>query len=194
MIAWIEGTILKKSPLETVINVRGVGYRLFIPLSTFEVLPPVGEAASLHVHTAVREDALDLYGFAKEDEREMFLKLISVSRVGPRLAIQALSGSSPDVIHGMISRQDITGLSRIKGVGKKTAERIVVELKDKMEPVSITAGGSVSSPVQSEAIEALTGLGYKRAEAEKGVAAVIKSTPDASLEQTIRLALQELSK
>ncbi len=194
MIGWLSGTIVdKQQPGKIVLNVNGVGYDLETSLSTFFQIESLPGQISLHVHTVVREDALLLYGFAQQDERALFRALIKVNGVGPKLAIAILSSISPDEFIQCILQQNTTMLTKLPGIGKKTAERLVVEMKDSVQqfsPVSQTKS-SFSPPSmsqQEEAISALETLGYKPQEA----VTLIRKIDDGqkSSEQLIRMALQ----
>jgi Holliday junction DNA helicase RuvA len=192
MIARIAGTLLEKRPGEAIVDVNGVGYRLFISLATYEKLPAPGEEAVLSTVTVAREDALSLYGFHDAEEKEVFGKLVSVSRVGPKLALQILSGVNASDLKSIIARRDEESLSRVHGVGKKTAERIILELKEKFVSVPGDTSLAVTGTHISDSIEALINLGYKRGQAEK---AVMKITADgeSDLSTIIRKSLKELS-
>ncbi|MBP6919117.1 MAG: Holliday junction branch migration protein RuvA [Legionellaceae bacterium] len=193
MIGWLSGTIVdKQQPGKIVLNVNGVGYDLETSLSTFFQIESHPGQISLHVHTVVREDALLLYGFAQQDERSLFRALIKVNGVGPKVAIAILSSISPDEFIQCILQQNTTMLTKLPGIGKKTAERLVVEMKDSVQqfsPVSSTKSSfSPSMSQQEEAISALETLGYKPQEA----ITLIRKIDDGqkSSEQLIRMALQ----
>ena len=180
MIAYLSGTLAEKKPTEATIDVGGIGYLVLIPTSTFEKLPDVGKACKLMTHHHVREDAETLFGFATADEREVFRGMIKVSGVGPKLALAALSAMRPDELRQYVASGDVSLLTRIPGVGRKTAERLVVELRDKLVPaapsiVEGTTSGSTSTPslpiARMDAILALEALGMSRNAAEKSVAA-----------------------
>ncbi len=199
MIALITGIVAAKKPTYVVVDTNGVGYRVFVSLSTFYTLPTEGEKVTLHIHTHVREEAIHLYGFATEGERGVFEKLIGVSKVGPKLAITILSGLDHIRFAEAIRNQDKARLATIPGVGKKTAERLVLEMADKLgdveglSPAGGSSGGSSHPPkARDEAIEALVSLGYKRAEAEKGVDNV--SDPSLPLEALLKKALASLAR
>jgi len=193
MIALLTGIVAEKKPTQVILDVGGVGYRLFISLNTYEKLPQRGENARLHVVTIAREDALHLYGFFDTDEKDVFNKLITVSRVGPKLAIQTLSGISSSNLESAIANNDVAKLSRVHGLGKKTAERIIIELKDKMAPPT-GAGTALSGSADiRDSVEALVNLGYKRAQAEKAVMAVSAPEKELSISEIIRQSLKTLS-
>jgi len=174
MIAHLRGVLLEKHPNQAVVEAGGVGYDVAIPVSTFTQLPDVGAEVRLRIHTHVREDALSLYGFLSQDERALFEKLIGVSGIGPTLAVKILSGlSAPDLI-AFIRRGEVDKLVRIPGVGKKTAERLVLELRDKLPAVSGPAPDAVRgpdelSPVDQDVLSALLNLGCARPQAEAAV-------------------------
>lgn len=207
MISHLSGTLLESSFTEAVIDVNGVGYQVFIPLSTFEQLPQPGGKVSLYTHLNVREDALQLYGFSTKAERSLFQVLISaVSGVGAKLALNILSGISIDAFMTAVANEDSKYLSKINGIGKKTAERIIVELKDKLPSLSTatmgTGGGNPAgsgghglfSQEQLDAIAALEQLQFRRDQAEKAVRSVLEEsegeTP--STEQLVRKSLSRL--
>jgi Holliday junction DNA helicase RuvA len=192
MIARIEGTLLEKRPDEAIVDVNGVGYRLFISLATYEKLPALGGKALLSAITVAREDALSLYGFHDAQEKEVFGKLVSVSRVGPKLAIQILSGVNAGDLKSIIARRDEAALSRVHGVGKKTAERIILELKDKFVSIPGESASAGAASYISDSIEALINLGYKRGQAEKAVMKV-SAGGESNLSTIIRKSLKELS-
>ncbi len=194
MIAHLRGTLLEKKPQYAVIEAGGVGYRLFITLSGYESLPREGEPAQMPTVTIAREDALHLYGFASRDEKEMFLKLISVTRIGPRLACAILSGVRPDALENAIVTGDKTRLSKIPGVGAKTAERIILELKDKFGPSTISAAPENEAQRNiADALAALVNLGYQKKDAEKTLLKITAESPDASLADLLKKSLKHLS-
>lgn len=172
MIAHIRGRLLSKHPNQVIVDCAGVGYQLAITVPTFSALPEAGAEVSLFVHTHVREDQFALFGFLKTDEKALFEKLIAVSGIGPKLAITVLSGmSAPDMI-AAIRGNDLTKLTKIPGVGKKTAERMVLELKDKLDQFSTTEAttiASAASPLEEDILSALVNLGYQRASAERAL-------------------------
>jgi holliday junction DNA helicase RuvA len=199
MIAHLEGRLLRKSPQEVVVDVRGVGYRVSIPVSTFYRLGEEGSDVRLLIHTHVREDALVLFGFESSREQALFERLIAVSGIGPRLALTILSGIEPPQLIDALRSGDLARLTRIPGVGRKTAERLVLELKDKLAdiapPVSQTALPTPpASPVEDDLLSALANLGYSRPEAEKAVDRAIREDGGAGrFEDLLRRALQILS-
>ncbi len=195
MIAWLKGELLEKQAPSLVLNVNGVGYELEAPMSTFYELPNVGEVATIFVHMVVREDAQLLFGFTNKQQRELFRSLIRVNGVGPKVALAVLSTLSAQELMTCMANEDVTQLCRVPGIGKKTAQRLVVEMKDRLEKefgdVALEAStGETNSSNSRDAIDALVALGYKNAEAGR----VVKSL-DASLssEELIRHALRSLS-
>lgn len=198
MIGFLRGRIAVKQPPLLVIEVNGVGYELEAPMSTHYDLGNVGTEVTLYTHLVVREDAHTLYGFATEPERRLFRSLLKVSGVGPRIAIGILSGISVDGFQRCVESQDITALTRIPGVGRKTAERLLIEMRDRVrvlvESIAVTPvgnGGATASP-QGEAYSALIALGYKPAEATKLIKAV--DADNATTEDIIRRALQSAAR
>jgi Holliday junction DNA helicase RuvA len=198
VIARLSGTVLEKHPNRVVVDVAGVGYDVQVPLSTFYGLGEPGAGITLRVHTHVREDAIALYGFASPLEQELFERLISISGIGPKLALAVLSGIDPGELIRAIRTQDVARLTRIPGVGKKTAERIGLELKDRL-PQAAGAGVGAESPepgggLRDDLLSALANLGYQRVTAEKAVDAVLNKTPGASFEQALRDVLRGMMK
>ena len=198
MYAFISGTLADKKPTQAVIEAGGVGYRLLIPASSFERLPAVGQKATLVTAFVVRDDALTLYGFATEPEKTAFETLTAVSGVGPKLALAALSAMSPSELRDTVVAGDAAMLTRIPGVGKRTAERLVVELRDKfatmdgLEPAGVLGGDSAAAEARADARSGLEALGLSRAEAEKRLRKVLRAHPGTqSAEDLIRLALRE---
>ena len=204
MIAWLEGNLREKAPTRIVLDVQGVGYELLVPLSTFETLPDLGKTVSLLVHTAVREDAIQLFGFASSLEKELFHLLLKANRVGPKLAQSILSGMEPARLLRLLREADAKGLRKAPGVGPKLAERIGVELRDDAEKLAgrLATTGSEAGPEPLLAIEpgeellsALVNLGYPRNQAERVVDAALAEAPaESSLEELIRVALRRLAR
>jgi Holliday junction DNA helicase RuvA len=198
MIAFLRGRVFEKHPNKVIVDVEGVGYEVFVPLSTFYELGDEGAEIALRVHTHVREDALQLYGFLTELERQLFERLIGTSGIGPKLAIAVLSGMDTRDLVGSVQRGDVVKLTGIPGVGKKTAERIVLELRDRMSQLLVPAvnePAAVASPgdrLRNDLTSALQNLGYHRPHAEKAVDATLASSPDQSFEQALKAALREL--
>lgn len=195
MIGQIRGTILAKSAPEVLIDVQGVGYELLVSLSTFFDLPDVGDTATVHTHFVVREDAQLLYGFSSIGERGLFRSLIKVSGVGPKMALGILSGMSAKTFSAAVHSNDVSALVKLPGVGKKTAERLVVEMKDRVEAVGQELGpGELTKKrvgVEQEAESALIALGYKPQDAARMVSQV-QTGESASAEQLIRSALKSM--
>jgi Holliday junction DNA helicase RuvA len=196
VIAHLRGRLLRKSPQEAIVDVTGVGYRVAIPVSTFYRLGEEGSDVSLRVHTHVREDALALYGFSTAHEQDLFERLIQVAGVGPKLAVNILSGIEAAELAAALRGSDLPRLTRIPGVGKKTAERLVVELKDKMPPVPPAEAQDQAAPEatpKEDLLSALAHLGYSRAEAERGVDRALREDDGARFEDLLRRALQIVS-
>jgi Holliday junction DNA helicase RuvA len=198
VIAHLRGRIFDKQPNRIVVDVNGVGYDVAVPLSTFYGLGEAGADIALRIHTHVREDALLLFGFATRLEQDLFERLISVSGIGPKLALAVLSGIEPGDLISAIHRGDLARLTAIPGVGKKTSERIVLELKDRLPRVEHTptpeGGRTEPSALKDDVLSALVNLGYHRPLAEKAVDAAVKTTTPGDFEQTLRQALRELAR
>ena len=200
MIGRLSGIVLEKRPDRAVVDASGVGYELHVPLGTFAALPAIGERASLHVHTHVREDALLLFGFATSEEKVLFERLITVSGIGPKLALAVLSGLPIPELVGAIAAQNVARLSSIPGVGKKLAERLGLELKDKvsgiLSPSSSPAFGGPPAPggFLEDAVGALVNLGYRKPQAEAAVKAASDAAGAADLPALLSAALRLLSR
>jgi Holliday junction DNA helicase RuvA len=203
LIAHITGKLIQKQPNSVIVDVGGVGYELTVPLSTFYGLGDPGAEVSLRAYTYVREDAWQLFGFRTEREKRLFLLLISVSGIGPKLAVTALSGMSAEELIHAIRTENLAKLVGVPGVGKKTAERMLVELKDKVSALSspemeeqLKAGAiiSVGDAMREDLISALINLGYQKAAAEKAVSATLKENPDASFEAALKTSLRKMAK
>jgi len=197
MIASLTGILKQKSPTEVLIDVHGVGYSVSIPLSTYEKLGDVGSSISLLTHFHVREDAMQLFGFFSDEERRLFRFLISVSGIGPKIAQSILSGMNVEELKSHLLNGNAGALTAIPGVGKKTAERLILELRDKVgkaipETEPLTAAGMASAAMRSEALQALTSLGYNLQIAEKSIRLVLKETEGSaiSLEELVKRALR----
>jgi Holliday junction DNA helicase RuvA len=196
MIAHLRGKLLVKHPNQAIVEVGGVGYDVTISVPTFSDLPDAGAEVALHIHTHVREDLIALYGFLRMAEKRLFEKLITVSGIGPKLAITILSGMPADEMIGALRGNDVARLTRIPGIGRKTAERMVLELRDKLP----AAGGEAAAmapamnPVEEDVLSALMNLGYQRALAEKALAVVTKKGAGSSFDAMFREALGALSK
>ena len=200
MIGWLAGKVVQAAPDRLILDVGGVGYQVAIPLSTYYELQKVdaGATVRLYIHTHVREDALALYGFWTERERELFERLIAVSGIGPRLAQVVLSGMAPDELIAALAAGDVARLVRIPGVGKKTAERMVVELRDKLQALAAqlpaARATAASGGSDNDLVAALVNLGYKPSLAEGAVGAARKEAPEAAFHELLRLALRRLSR
>lgn len=192
MIARLTGRLVEKSPSRIVVDVGGVGYDVLVPLSTFYGLGEAGATVTLRVHTHVREDVIALFGFATGLEQDLFERLIAINGIGPKLALNVLSGIDPAELVRAIRAQDVVRLTRIPGVGKKTAERIGLELKDRLphaaEPVAAAAGDDV----RTDLLSALTNLGYNRSVAEKAVDAALEKNRSAGFEPLLRDILRQM--
>ncbi len=198
MIAYVSGTLIDKKPTEALIDVHGVGYAILIPTSTYEQLPEEGKPAKLFTHFHVREDAHQLYGFATVAERSLFDEMLAVSGIGPRLALAALSAMRPVELRDYIIEGNVGMITRIPGVGRKTAERMVVELKDRLVKLDLPGAGVLSDPsdtraeARADALAALEALGLNRATAERSLRLVLRNNPGIqSAQELIRLALRE---
>ena len=205
MIAHLSGTLLAKHANTVILDVSGVGYEVTIPLSTFYDLEDAGSNIALRIYTHVREDALQLFGFKTARERELFMRLISVSGIGPKLGITMLSGMSADEIIASIRTNNLARLTSIPGVGRKTAERLVIELRDKIAALSspaleeefgakVGASPSTEDAVRDDALSALLNLEYPKASAEKAITAAMQEGGDLSVEIILRRALRLLAK
>jgi Holliday junction DNA helicase RuvA len=207
MIAHLSGTLLSKQATSVILDVGGVGYEITIPVSTFYDLEEPGANVQLRIYTHVREDALQLYGFKTARERELFLRLISVSGIGPKLGITLLSGMSADEMIASIRTNNLARLTLIPGVGRKTAERLVMELRDKVASLSsaeleedLGAKTPAGEPIptedsmRSDVLSALVNLGYQRSSAEKAVTSAIDEGGDISVELILRRSLRKLAK
>jgi holliday junction DNA helicase RuvA len=196
MIAHLRGRLLAKHPNQAIVETGGVGYDLTISVPTFSNLPGVGCEVALHIHTHVREDVIALYGFLHSAEKKLFEKLITVSGIGPKLAITILSGMAADEMVSSIRGNDVPRLTRIPGIGRKTAERMVLELRDKLpvEQAGEVSAITAMSPVEEDVLSALINLGYQRAAAEKALAAVFKDGMRGPFDAMFREALAALSK
>src|SRR5687767_2837682 len=197
MIAFLRGRVFDKQPNRIIVDVQGVGYDVVVPLSTFYDIGDEGADVSLRVYTHVREDALQLYGFLTELERQLFERLIGISGIGPKLAIAVLSGMDPRDLLLSVQRGDVARLTSIPGVGKKTSERIVLELKDRLAQLpGAVAVEAVSTNgadrVRGDLLSALQNLGYHRPQAEKAIDATLQTMSDPTFEQALKAALREL--
>lgn len=199
MIAQLAGTLSEKTPGRIILEVQGVGYDLHVPLSTFYVIGDAGAAVTLRVHTHVREGVFALYGFATGLEQDLFERLISISGVGPKLALAVLSGMEPPDLVRAIRSQDVARLTSIPGIGRKTAERIGLELKDRL-PKSVEAAAEAAKPaspedqLRADLLSALLNLGYHRQAAEKAIEQELRTAPEPGFEQALRSVLRALMK
>ena len=195
MIGFLSGRLLRKAPQELLLDVSGVGYRVLVPVSTFCRLGPPGDETRLHIHTHVREDQITLFGFATPLEQEIFERLLAVSGVGPKVALGVLSGIEPEELVQALRANDIARLTRIPGIGKKTAERLLLELRDRIAGLAVpTTAPALSSPAREDLASALANLGYSPSEVERAVAATLKAHPDAPLGELLREALRAITR
>ncbi len=194
MIARLHGVLHEKTPEQLIVDVGGVGYQVLVSLQTFYHLPGVGEQVSLLIHTHTREDTLRLYGFLEEKEKSCFLLLRGVSGIGPKLALNILSGIPVDELEAALRARDVTRLVAAPGVGKKTAERMVVELQEKVGALEDANGASPGTPdpLSTEAVSALVNLGYRQAQVEKTVREIVRNGATA-ISDVIRESLRRLS-
>ena len=199
MIAHLTGKLTHKSPDHIVVDVNGVGYQVFVPLSTFYALPDVGREVSLNIHTHLREAALKLFGFYTEEELKIFEQLITINKVGPKLAVTILSGMSPADLLSAINSSDVGKLNTIPGIGRKMAERLTLEMRDKLADISRefaakTEGSVPHNGLFDDALSALVNLGYKKNEVEKTLKSVYsQGKQEVSLENLIKKSLNLLS-
>ena len=198
MIAHLKGKLTYKSPIEIAIDVNGVGYQVFVPLSTFYALPELKEDVFLDIHTHMREESLKLFGFYTTDEKRIFEKLIAINKVGPKLALTILSGMSPAELFTTIDSNDIGKLSTIPGIGRKTAERLILEMRDRMDGISLDSDIKKDSTPQNglfdDALSALINLGYKKNQAEQTLKKVYpEGEVGDSIEDIIKKSLNLLS-
>ncbi len=194
MIAHLRGKLIAKHPNQAIVEAAGVGYDVTISVPTFSELGGIGNDVALHVHTHVREDAIALFGFLHPEEKQLFEKLLSVSGIGPKLAITILSGMAAAEMVGAIKSNDVAKLTKIPGIGKKTAERMVLELRDKLKDFGMEPAAPPASPLEEDVLSALTNLGYQRPLAEKAVATVMRNGTAKEFDAMFREALGLLSK
>ena len=197
MIGFLRGRIADKQPNLLIVDVQGVGYEVHVPLSTFYDAGDVGAEITLRIYTHVREDALQLYGFLTELERQLFERLISVSGIGPKLAVSVLSGMDPREVLSAVQRGDVARLTGIPGIGKKTSERIVLELRDRLAHMGLgtPAGASPDNGadrLREDLVSALQNLGYHRPQAEKAIDSSLQTMADPTFELALKAALREL--
>jgi len=198
MIAQIRGRLIHKEPGSVVVEANGLGYRIFVSLTTFYELPAPDLAVTLHTHTHVREDALQLFGFSTPLEKEMFQILIGVTGIGPKLALNILSGITPGELLQSLDQRDMTRLQSVPGIGRKMAERMVVDLQEKARKIGTRiavkpAGPRPTDGLAEDVISALLNLGYKKAQAEKAVEIVFRQAPDFTLEKALKESLKILA-
>jgi Holliday junction DNA helicase RuvA len=199
MIGHLRGTLVEKSPSRLIVDVGGVGYEVLVPLSTFYALGDAGAPVTLRTHTHVREDVLALYGFITKLEQDLFERLIAINGVGPKLALAVLSGIEPGELIRAVRLQDVARLTAIPGVGKKTAERIGLELKDRL-PVSLQAAdpapgaAAPEDQLRDDLLSALINLGYQRGVAEKAIETMLKGQPERRFEDALKAVLRALMK
>ncbi len=198
MIAFLRGRVAEKQPNKVIVDVQGVGYDVYVPLSTYYQIGDEGADVALRIYTHVREDALQLYGFVSDVERQLFERLIGISGIGPKLAIAVLSGMEPHDLVTAVQRGDVARLTGIPGVGKKTAERIVLELKDRLAQMAspAAAGGPAASVgperLRTDLLSALQNLGYHRPQAEKAIDTTLRAGGEPTFEHALKSALREL--
>ncbi len=193
MIGFLTGKIISSKPTKVVLDVNGVGYIVGISINTFEKISGK-ENASLFIHTSVKEDSISLFGFYSEAEREMFELLISVSGIGPKIALSLLSGIQTDDLKNAIETSNISRIIAVPGIGRKTAERLILELKTKVEQVKEEGASAIPLSVKSEAVSALSTLGYNAKIAENVVRNILQTLPTLTLEELIKKALGELNR
>lgn len=193
MIGYLSGKIKASKPTQLLLDVSGVGYVVNISINTFEKVANK-ETADLFIHTHVKEDSITLYGFYKETEKEMFEYLISISGIGPKLALSVLSGISTEDLKNAIEEGNVSRIVSVPGIGRKTAERLILELRTKVKDVAVEEGSIVKHGVKQEAVAALTTLGYNSVTSEKTIRQILSSSPDSTLEELIKKALGELNK
>jgi len=193
MIGYLKGKLISSKPTEVLIDVNGVGYLVFISINTFEKISNL-DVVSLFIHTHVKEDSLTLFGFFSEAEKEMFELLISISGIGPKLALGVLSGIQINELKEAIQTGNVARMVMIPGIGRKTAERLILELKSKVGEVPSEGETAPKHGIKQEAVAALSTLGYNRVTAEKVVHKILSSTPSCALEELIKQSLSELNK
>ena len=197
MIAFLRGTILQKQPNLLVVDVHGVGYQVHVPLSTYYEIGDAGVEVALNIHTHVRDDALQLYGFLTSLEQQLFERLIGISGIGPKLAVAILSGIEPRELVIAVQRANVARLTGVPGIGRKTAERIVLELKDRLTHLALpdvdhAATVASGDRLRDDLLSALQNLGYHRPPAEKAVESALSATSTPTFEQALKAALREL--
>jgi Holliday junction DNA helicase RuvA len=197
MIAYLKGVLISKSPISITVDVNGVGYEVFVPLSTFYELPETGNAVSFRIHTQHKEDTLKLFGFLTEEDKKIFEILISINKVGPKMALTILSGMSTSALLNAVNNNDVDRLSTIPGVGRKTSERLILELKDKLKNIEAPedhSSASSTNGTMEDALSALINLGYKKPQAEMALKTVTSDSESITdLEYLIKESLKILS-
>jgi len=201
LIGYLKGTLRNKKPDVLLLDVHGVGYRVHIPLSTFYLLPGPGEEMELLVHTHVRDDQITLFGFSRQEELDIFRAITSVRGCGPRIALTVLSGMEPDAVLESLTSADAARLATVPGIGKKTAERLIYELKEKLScylsdrPAAVSGAESQPAPaLMDDLLSALVNLGYPKAQAEKAVQQAYREQPEAAFEILLRKSLRHVMK
>ncbi len=194
MIAHLRGRLLSKHPNQAIVECAGVGYDVVITVPTFADLPEAGSDVALFIHTHVREDQIALFGFLRAEEKRLFEKLLIVSGIGPKLAVTILSGMKTSDMVGAIRSGDVARLTKIPGIGRKTAERMVLELKDKLEEFTAAPPPPAVSPLEDDVLSALVNLGYQRAAAERALVVAARGAGSASFDKLFRESLAVLSK
>ena len=198
MIAFLRGRVLDKQPNLLIVDVQGVGYEVHVPLSTYYDVGDAGADVALRIYTHVREETFHLYGFLTAIEQQLFERLIAIGGIGPKLAVAVLSGIEPRDLIGAVQRGDVARLTGIPGVGRKTAERMILELKDRLAQLDVTAGAGKPVPaapgerLRDDVLSALQNLGYHRPLAEMAVDSMLSSTSEPSFEQALKATLREL--
>jgi Holliday junction DNA helicase RuvA len=194
MIAHLRGRLIAKHPNQAIVEAAGVGYDVTISIPTFSELPAAGSEVSLHIHTHVREDAIALFGFLRTEEKQLFEKLIQVSGIGPKLAITILSGMATTEMVTAIRGNDVARLTRIPGIGKKTAERMVLELRDKLDSFGAAPAPAATTPIEEDVISALVNLGYQRPAAERALATAARNGAGGDFDKLFRGTLAILNR
>jgi Holliday junction DNA helicase RuvA len=194
VIARLAGTIAEKGDGHAIVDVGGVGYRVHLSQASLARLPPAGERVALRTYTHVREDTLELFGFATEEEEAVFRELIGVKNVGPRAAQNILSGIEARDLAAAVAQGDVVRLTRVPGVGKKTAERLVLELRDKVRELAAAPEAVAAGPGDEDLVSALVNLGYKRPQAERAVIEARRAAPEADFSDLLRASLKKLSR
>jgi Holliday junction DNA helicase RuvA len=192
MIAYLQGTLLQRQPAMLVLDVHGVGYEVQVPVGTYARLPPLGSTVALHIHTQVRDDSIQLYGFGSPGEKSLFEKLITVNGVGPKLGLAILSGLAPEALGTALRAGDHARLTAIPGVGKKTAERLVLELRDKLSELAGAEAAPLAAGPAGDVVSALVNLGYAPAQAERAVQRALQASPEAGFDHLFALCMKNM--